>query len=271
MNIFISWSGKRSKEIGELLDNWLSCVIQAVNPWMSSKDIDRGSLWFSEINDQLKNTSIGIVCLTSSNLNKPWILFEAGALAKGLSSSRVCTFLIDIVPSDISDPLAQFNHTLPTREDMWKLVSTINNALEDKKLSSSVLVNAFETYWPQFETRFNQILSETTDDIIVIERKEDDKLNEILDMTRRLDKRMRSIEDQQKFVGTEKTLSLNKYIDWITSTDSEKAFIIDEKLKLENESGFMNNEGVWIKLNNSSDDNALNYFLKKNKNVKEEK
>ncbi|CAC9976768.1 hypothetical protein [Flavobacterium panici] len=53
MKVFISWSGERSKKVAELLDDWLQCVIQAVNPWMSSKDIDRGALWFTEINDQL--------------------------------------------------------------------------------------------------------------------------------------------------------------------------------------------------------------------------
>ena len=88
MKVFISWSGERSKQVAEVLNDWIQCVIQAVDPWMSSKDIDRGALWFSEITDQLANTSIGIICLTKENKTKPWILFEAGALAKGLSSSR---------------------------------------------------------------------------------------------------------------------------------------------------------------------------------------
>lgn len=71
MKVFLSWSGDRSKAVAELLDEWIQCVIQAVDPWMSSKDIDRGSLWFSEITDQLQNTSIGIICLTQDNKNKP--------------------------------------------------------------------------------------------------------------------------------------------------------------------------------------------------------
>jgi len=89
MKVFISWSGDRSKKVAELLDDWIQCVIQAVNPWMSSKDIDRGALWFTEITDQLANTSIGIVCLTKENRNKPWILFESGALAKGLTEEKL--------------------------------------------------------------------------------------------------------------------------------------------------------------------------------------
>jgi len=103
MRVFISWSGERSKKVAELLDTWLRCVIQAVEPWMSSKDIDRGSLWFSEISDQLSSVSLGIVCLTQDNKEKPWILFEAGALAKGLTSTRVCTLLIDVSTQDVKD------------------------------------------------------------------------------------------------------------------------------------------------------------------------
>lgn len=82
MKVFLSWSGERSKQVANLLSSWLCCVIQATRPWISSKDIDRGSLWFSEINDQLKDTSVGIICLTKENKDRPWILFEAGLWLK---------------------------------------------------------------------------------------------------------------------------------------------------------------------------------------------
>ena len=94
MKVFMSWSGARSRAAAELLSNWTKCVIQATQPWISTRGIDRGALWFSSINDELKDTTVGIVCLTHENKNKPWILFEAGALAKGLANSRVCTFLV---------------------------------------------------------------------------------------------------------------------------------------------------------------------------------
>ncbi|WP_434528234.1 toll-Interleukin receptor [Vibrio sp. K4] len=183
--------------MAELLDTWLQCVIQAVDPWMSSKDIDRGSLWFSEINDQLQNTTIGIICLTQENKNKPWILFEAGALAKGLSNSRVCTFLIDLEPTDVGTPLSQFNHTFPTQEGLWELVRTLNNSLKDKALKEKTLELVFETYWPKFERDFNQILKETPQAEQVEKRGEDDILLEILNSTRAMDRRIRRIESER--------------------------------------------------------------------------
>lgn len=194
MKVFISWSGERSKLVAELLDEWIQCVIQAVNPWMSSKDIDRGSLWFSEITDQLSSTGIGIICLTKENKEKPWILFEAGALAKGLTSTRICTFLIDLEPSDVGNPLAQFNHTFPVKESVWELVRTLNNILKENALKEKILNEVFETYWPKFEKDFNKILTSTKEGKIE-KRSEDDILTEILSSTRTMERRIRGLEN----------------------------------------------------------------------------
>ncbi|MBL0202003.1 MAG: TIR domain-containing protein [Chitinophagaceae bacterium] len=195
MKIFISWSGERSHKVAELLNTWVQCVLQAVNPWLSSKDIDKGSLWFSEITTQLANTHNGIVCLTKANANNPWVLFEAGALAKGLSSNRVFTLLIDLVPNDVKDPLAQFNHTSPTKSGIYQLIRTINNGLEEQALTENILSNVFETYWPQFEKEFKEILNSTPSEEVTIERPKDELLDEILYSVRGIDKRLRKIEE----------------------------------------------------------------------------
>jgi len=211
MKIFISWSGEKSRLVAELLNSWIQCVLQAVDPWLSSKDIDRGSLWFSEITNQLSTTHNGIVCLTKSNMNNPWILFESGALAKGITSNRVYTFLIDLEPNDIKDPLAQFNHTRPTKEGVYHLIRTINVGLGDQLLKESILTNVFETYWPQFEKEFKLILKENKDQEVIEQRPKEDILNEILSSVRGIDKRLRRVEDlplsrpRRESIETEKT------------------------------------------------------------------
>lgn len=210
MNVFLSWSGERSKAVAELLDEWLQCVIQAVEPWMSSKDIDRGSLWFSEINDQLQNTSIGIICLTNENKTKPWILFEAGALAKGLSTNRVCTFLIDLEPTDIGTPLSQFNHTLPDQSGLWELVRTLNTSLKESSLKEKILEQVFEVYWPKFESAFKEIINNTPNSSSSEKRSEDDILIEILTTTRTMSKRIRDLELAKSNFANEEFLYKNK-------------------------------------------------------------
>ncbi|MBK6741880.1 MAG: toll/interleukin-1 receptor domain-containing protein [Hydrogenophilales bacterium] len=198
MKVFLSWSGQRSKEVANLLSDWLCCVIQASRPWISTRDLDRGSLWFGEINDQLKDTTVGIICLTQENKNRPWILFEAGALAKGLSTSRVCTLLVDLEPKDIEDPLAQFNHTFPVRESVLGLVKTLNSALSGNGLDNRILEQVFETYWPQFEQRFKQILATTEAQPPSKPRPKEDVLGEILENTRILNSRIRKLEHENE-------------------------------------------------------------------------
>lgn len=195
MKIFISWSKGLSKDCAEILRDWIKCTLQASDPWVSSKDIDKGSLWFNEINDQLKDTKVGVVCLTKENKENPWILFESGALAKGLSASRVCTFLIDLIPADLENPMAQFNHTMPDQESMKGLLTTINKELGVNRLEDRILDQVFETYWPIFDEKFKCVIRNAPlNNEVEPTRSNDDILTEILYTTRTLDKRIRSLE-----------------------------------------------------------------------------
>ena len=198
MKIFISWSGNRSKAVAEVLSDWIKCVLQASEPWISTRHIDRGSLWFTEINDKLRDISVGIVCLTQENKDKPWILFESGALAKGLSTNRVCTFLVDLKPHDLTDPLAQFNHTTPDRVGVWELVRTLNSCLLEKALDERVLEKAFEVYWPIFQVEFDNALNSNEPEKQAKPRAKEDVLTEILSITRDMSKRVSNLEKHQQ-------------------------------------------------------------------------
>ncbi|MCU1500487.1 MAG: hypothetical protein JWM47_4440 [Acidimicrobiales bacterium] len=198
MKVFMSWSGARSKAAAELLHNWIKCVIQASKPWISTRGIGRGSVWFTEINNELKDTSVGIICLTHQNKASPWILFEAGALAKGLATNRVCTFLVDLGPNDVEDPLAQFNHTEATKEGLWGLVLTLNASLENM-LDGPTLTAVFDQFWPDFEAKFKAILETHPQEAKVEARTESNILEEILQTTRGLDKRLRSVESAPSY------------------------------------------------------------------------
>jgi len=158
MKIFISWSGNTSQDVGLALKDFLESVIQSLEVFIST-EMDRGSLWNKLINDELRNTGCGIICLTSENYDAPWILFESGALAKGIEQSRVCTFLINIDPSVLlKSPLSQFNHTKSDKESILSLVKTLNNLL-DTPLSDKKLINAFDKFWPDYAQRFDEIVS----------------------------------------------------------------------------------------------------------------
>jgi len=155
MKVFISWSGERSKQVGEIFSKYLTCIIQDCDPFFSP-EIDKGSRWFSEISKELEESEVGIICLTKENISEPWLLFESGALSKSVEHSRVCPFLLDLEKADLTGPLAEFHATKNSKAEIYKLINTINNCLE-KPLKKEVLETTFNTFWDQFEEEIKNI------------------------------------------------------------------------------------------------------------------
>jgi TIR domain len=95
VKVFLSWSGERSRIMAAALRDWLPLVLYYVRPWVSGKDIQAGERWSLEVGKKLEESNFGILCLTKDNLNAPWMLFEAGALSKAISTAAVCPYILD--------------------------------------------------------------------------------------------------------------------------------------------------------------------------------
>ena len=137
-------------------------MVQSLDPWFSSKDIDSGRRWNSEIAGQLSETKFGILCITPENQTAPWILFEAGALAKTLDiDTYVCPYLIKIEKSQlIQGPLISFQAKEANKNETWDLVVTLNNAVKANKergVDEAGLKPLFDFFWPQLEAVINDL------------------------------------------------------------------------------------------------------------------
>ncbi|MCL2483300.1 MAG: toll/interleukin-1 receptor domain-containing protein [Propionibacteriaceae bacterium] len=101
MKVFISWSGPLSKKVAQVLKDWIPSVIQAIEPFLSSEDIEKGNRWNTDIARELQESTFGIICVTLENLSAEWLNFEAGALSKTIENTHVAPFLLDVRPSDL--------------------------------------------------------------------------------------------------------------------------------------------------------------------------
>ena len=182
--VFISWGGDLSKQLAEEVKNWLPSVLQFVKPYFTPDDIEKGARWESHIAQELATSNVGIICLTKDNINRPWILFEAGALSKNFGKANVCTILFNFESSQITGPLTSFQATKFDKADFKKLIKTINDTGNESKLDAKVLDDVFEMWWPRLEAKINEIIKNHKEEVQSEERPEREILEEILELTR---------------------------------------------------------------------------------------
>ena len=184
MKVFISWSGSVSHEVAMALRDWLPNVLQAIQPYVSSEDIDKGARWSTDISQELQESSFGIICVTAENLEAPWVNFEAGALSKSLDRSRVAPFLYGVDRTAVQGPLLQFQSTLVQQDDVKKLVQSLNQACGEHALPDGRLDEIFEVWWPRLQARMDAIDSTGASHSRTHERSTKDLVTEVLELVR---------------------------------------------------------------------------------------
>ena len=183
MKVFISWSGTQSKAVAKALREFIPDVIQAVKPWMSEVDIRAGDRWSAELSRELQETKFGIICVTPTNSNAPWLLFEAGALAKTVNKTYVCPYTIGMEPANIpSGPLSNFQAKRANKEETMQMVTAINGAMEGQGLPEAQLGRAFNRCWPELEKKIGSLPPEETSQ--EERRSTDEMVVEILEIVR---------------------------------------------------------------------------------------
>lgn len=161
MRVFLSWHGDVSRELATTLHNWIPLVVPSARPFISTSDIDKGKGWSDVLREQLSHTSYGIVCVTRDNYTAPWLHFEAGAISKAMDKTYVSPLLFNIEPSEIFGPLAEFQLTVCTEDDIRNLMRSINSQLaDDVRMSEDVLTLEFNNWWPQLKPKLDALTAE---------------------------------------------------------------------------------------------------------------
>jgi hypothetical protein len=188
MRVFISWSGEPSRSVAQALREWLPLVVQHVEPWMSDADIESGRRWNEEVAAELELADYGIICLTAANIDRPWVLFEAGALAKQFDSARVVPLLVDLNPADVTMPLASFQSRSLNKEGMRRLVLDLA-ALREGPMSREQVDALFDGMWPRMQSEVEAAIKSLPAGRGP-RRSQGDMLAEIIDAVRLMSRRL---------------------------------------------------------------------------------
>lgn len=163
MNIFICWSGRRSKEVAEALREWLPTVLDGL-VITYSPDIEKGEPWFNSIGLELRQSRAGLVCLTPENLQSDWIHFEAGALFR--ETAKIFPYLYKVTAGEVHGPLSHFQNTEANQGDTKKLMVSIAELMADEAPARESWEAGFTAQWPALDTRLKQIKSLTMSELV---------------------------------------------------------------------------------------------------------
>jgi len=191
MKVFICWSGERSQAVAQSLRDWMPLVLHFVQPWLSEVDISAGERWTQSVAKELETTNFGIICLTRENIASPWILFEAGSLAKSFQDSKVIPLLLDLEFSEISGPLAQFQAKKIDKNGINEMMQSINQA-EPQPIPEIRTKELFEALWPKLEKQLSLVPKKATTQ--KPSRPQHEILEELVASVRSLDSRIRDVE-----------------------------------------------------------------------------
>ena len=191
MKLFISWSGERSQALALALREWLPLVLHYVEPWLSEADVSAGDRWAQAVAKELEASNFGVICVTPENVSSPWVLFEAGALAKSMQGAKVIPLLFNLEFSDITGPLAQFQAKKVERGGLGEVIQAINHAT-DQAIPDDRMKQLFAALWPEFENRLASIPKEAPTEKHM--RPHHEILEELVASVRGLDSRFRDLE-----------------------------------------------------------------------------
>jgi TIR domain-containing protein len=191
MKVFVSWSGERSRLLAQALHGWLPLVLHYAKPWLSDADVSAGDRWATVVAKELETSNFGVICVTPENLNSPWVLFEAGALAKAMQGAKVIPLLFNLEFSDISGPLAQFQAKKCDRDGVLEVVTSINKST-DSAVPDDRKNQLFSALWPELEKQFQGIPHEAPTAKHM--RPHHEILEELVSGVRGLEARFREVE-----------------------------------------------------------------------------
>lgn len=143
----------------------------------------------NEVRRALDSSSCGIIIITPENQDRPWLHFEAGSLLARFDyeKTRVIPVLVDFlsVTELRASPLTNLQVSLLDDEGWRRIITSLSNAL---KVDPSVRLRTAIAMWPELadqvediNERYRALASNH-----VKRRSSEDKIDEILEMTRLL-------------------------------------------------------------------------------------
>jgi hypothetical protein len=154
MDLFLSWSGNRSKLLAGALFDWLPRVVQGLRPHMLTSG--RGTLEQPVRSGGPGGAVFAIPCVTAENWDSPWLAFEVGALSHALRLARIAPLLLDVSIEHVSGPLSVFQLSIADKPGLQRIVLALNDSLQNPH-PKAIVWGSFDKYWPEFSQTLEEL------------------------------------------------------------------------------------------------------------------
>ena len=148
-DVFISWTGEYGNRIAEAIKITLDQITmpnspheQALLTFVSSKSIENGAQWRTELDTALKEASRGLILVTQEAIYSDWLAHEAGALSR--RSERPMIYLVDTPATLLPKPLRDYQCEILDNEKLAALVQKLALRKGAEPPSASLLNNLYK-------------------------------------------------------------------------------------------------------------------------------
>ncbi|WP_082560197.1 MULTISPECIES: toll/interleukin-1 receptor domain-containing protein [unclassified Brevundimonas] len=149
-HIFISWSLPASQKTAQKVYEFFRRLFPTFGFFISSENISSGQRWYDVISEKLDACNVGIVVVTAENHLRPWIHYEAGALAKVVTKARVMPLLCGVPTRLIADtPLSAFQAADLNKFGIQRIADSIREMTGYGQLDADFSEH-FESLWSRY-------------------------------------------------------------------------------------------------------------------------
>jgi hypothetical protein len=211
MKVFLSWSGHRSRLVAAALKELLPAMLQPITCWMSENDLPKGKPWFDQLAKEMGSITFAIVCVTRENANSRWMNWEAGFMSStsALGDRRVAPFAVGMSAS-LDGPLAIYQATTTSHDDVVRLVRDINSALPaEKQIAIETLETTFEMVWPRLEQKLKAAIDASVAEPAVPAPAESALLTEAVGLLRQQQRELADVKNEVNALRNSVTAPMN--------------------------------------------------------------
>jgi hypothetical protein len=158
MNVLISWSGQRARELARILSEWLPHVLPASRPELVSEDHLLSPYWLPSSVSDFVGARPFVICGLPDTILVPSFHFQIGLITGWTGWPSVYPFLAGVGRDAVPEYLTRsFRCVFAEKESVLEWLRDLNRGL-DHQQTDAILLGLFSRYWPWLERQVAQIV-----------------------------------------------------------------------------------------------------------------